>query len=54
MHNVKDLRKNLNNYKKKLLDRNFNFKIDEFENLDNNNRILISKKEKLEQETKTI
>ncbi len=50
MHNVKDLRKNLNNYKKKLLDRNFNFKIDEFENLDNNNRILISKKEKLEQE----
>ncbi len=50
MHNIKDLRKNLTNYKKKLLDRNFEFKIDLFENLDNKNRKLISEKEKLEQE----
>ena len=49
MHNIKDLRKNLSSYKKKLLDRNFEFKIEEFENLDNNNRKLISEKEKLEQ-----
>ncbi len=50
MHNIKILRKNLRSYKKKLLDRNFDFKIDLFERLDNNNRKLISEKEKLEQE----
>ena len=50
MHNIKILRKNLISYKKKLLDRNFDFKIDLFERLDNNNRKLISEKEKLEQE----
>ncbi len=50
MHNIKDLRKNLNNFKKKLKDRNFEFKIDVFENLDENNRKLISQKEKLEEE----
>ena len=50
MHNIKDLRKNLNEYKKKLLDRNFELKIDVFESLDNTNRKLINDKEKLEQE----
>ena len=50
MHNIKELRKNLNNYKKKLLERNFDFKIDEFESLDNDNRNLVSIKEKLEEE----
>ena len=50
MHNLKDLRKNLSNYKKKLLDRNFDFNIELFESLDNHNRKLISEKEKLEQE----
>ena len=50
MHNIKDLRKNLKNYKKKFLDRNFDFKIELFENLDKNNRKLISEKEKLEQQ----
>ena len=50
MHNIKELRKNLKDYKKKLLERNFFFKIDEFESLDSNNRNLISIKEKLEQE----
>ena len=46
MHNIKDLRKNLKNFKNKLLDRNFEFKIDLFEKLDNNNRKLINEKEK--------
>ena len=54
MHNIKDLRKNLNNFKKKLSDRNFDFKVDIFETLDNNNRKLISEKEKLEQEKKIL
>ena len=47
MHNTKDLRKNLERFKKKLLDRNFKFDIKLFEKLDNTNRQLISKKEKL-------
>ena len=38
MHNIKDLRKNLDNFKKKLHDRNFEFKTDLFENLDKINR----------------
>ncbi len=48
MHNIKDLRKNLKTYKKKLFDRN------EFEKLDNINRKLINEKEKLEQEKKIL
>ena len=54
MHSIKDLRKNLKNFKKKLSDRNFDFKVDIFESLDNNNRKLISEKEKLEQEKKIL
>ena len=54
MHNTKDLRKNLEKFKKKLLDRNFKFDINLFEKLDNTNRELISKKEKLEQEKKKL
>ena len=54
MHNTKDLRKNLDKFKKKLLDRNFKFDIKLFEKLDNTNRELISKKEKLEQEKKKL
>ncbi len=50
MHNIKDLRKNINNYKKKFLERNFDLKIEEFEKLDKNNRKLINDKEKLEEE----
>ena len=50
MHSIKDLRKKLDIYKKKLADRNFDFKVDIFETLDKNNRKLISEKEKLEQE----
>ena len=54
MHNIKDLRKNLKEYKKKFLERNFNFKIDVFNDLDSNNRKLINEKEKLEQEKKKL
>ena len=54
MHNIKDLRKNLKLYKKKLLDRNFELDINEFEKLDNINRKLINEKEKLEQEKKIL
>ena len=52
MHNIKDLRKNLDKYNKKFLDRNFEFNINKFESLDNENRKLIGEKEKLEHEKK--
>ena len=54
MHNIKDLRKNLKLYQKKLFDRNFELDINEFEKLDNINRKLINEKEKLEQEKKIL
>ena len=54
MHNIKDLRKNLEKYNKKFLDRNFEFNINKFESLDNENRKLIGEKEKLEHEKKTL
>ena len=50
MHNIKDLRKNLDSFKKKIKSRNIEFNIDEFYKLDELNRKLISEKEKLEQE----
>jgi seryl-tRNA synthetase len=54
MHNIKDLRKNLDIFKKKLKDRNLKFDIDEFLKLDELNRKLINDKEKLEQEKKIL
>ncbi len=54
MHNIKDLRKNLDNYKKKFKDRNLDFDIKKFTELDELNRKLINDKEKLEQEKKTL
>ncbi len=54
MHNIKDIRKNPQNIKKKLFDRNFDFDIKIFENLDNINRKLINEKEKLEQDKKVL
>ena len=54
MHNLKDLRKNLETFKKKFKDRNLDFKIDEFDKLDKANRELITKKELLEQEKKNL
>ena len=54
MHNLKDLRKNLVNLKKKLENRNIDFDINNFKEKDTLNRNLISKKEKLEQEKKSL
>ena len=54
MHNIKDLRKNLTVYQKNFLKRNFDLKIDEFKNLDETNRKLITEKEKFEQEKKIL
>ena len=54
MYNLKDIRKNLNIFKKKFKERNLNFDIEEFTKLDEINRKLISDKEKLEQEKKTL
>jgi seryl-tRNA synthetase len=54
MHNLKDLRVNLNNFYKKFKNRNINFDIEIFNKIDLLNRELISKKEKLEQEKKSL
>jgi seryl-tRNA synthetase len=54
MHNIKALRKDLNNYKKKLKDRNLDFDIEIFTKLDEVNRGLINDKELLEQEKKAL
>ena len=54
MHNLKDLRKNLEIFKKKFKDRNLDFNIEEFDKADKVNRELINKKELLEQEKKKI
>ena len=54
MHNLKELRKNLDNFKKKFQNRNIEFDINSFKKKDSLNRELISKKEKLEQEKKSL
>ena len=54
MHNLKDLRKNPETFKKKFQDRNVNFDADFFKKKDIQNRDLINKKEKLEQEKKFL
>ena len=54
MHDLKDLRKNLNTYKKKLVDRNLDFDLDLFLKVDSENRKFIKEKEQLEQEKKTL
>ena len=54
MHNIKELRKNLKNFKKKLSYRNYDFDIQTFEKVDNDKRKLISEKEKLEQQKKIL
>jgi len=54
MHNIKDLRKDLNNYKTKLKNRNLDFDVDTFIKLDEINRALINNKEILEQEKKFL
>ena len=52
MHNLKDLRKNLDILKKKFQNRNVQFDVNNFKKIDTLNRDLISKKEKLEQKKK--
>ena len=54
MHNLKELRKNLENFKKKFEDRNVFFDVNDFNKKDILNRNLISNKEKLEQEKKSL
>ena len=54
MHNLKDLRKNLDTFKRKFKDRNLNFNSDEFNKIDKINRELIKKKELLEQQKKNL
>jgi len=54
MHNIKDIRNNLENFKKKLKDRNLDFDTKKFLKVDEINRNIIIKKETLEQEKKTL
>ena len=54
MHNLKELRKNLDNFKKNFDNRNIKFDINDFQKKDTLNRDLINKKEKLEQEKKSL
>ena len=54
MHNIKDLRKNLETFKKKFMERNINFNLEDFTKKDALNREFISKKESLEQEKKSL
>ena len=54
MHNIKDIRKHLENFKKKLKDRNLDFNTKKFIELDELNRSIIIKKETLEQEKKLL
>ena len=54
MHNLKDLRKNLEFFKKKFNERNLNFDEKKFDKLDKINRDFINKKEQLEQEKKIL
>ena len=53
MHNLKELRKNLDTFKKKIENRNIDFDINDFKKKDILNRDLISRK-KLEQEKNFI
>jgi seryl-tRNA synthetase len=54
MHNIKDLRKNLDLYKEKFKARNLDFDKANFNKLDELNRKFINEKEKLEQEKKAL
>ncbi len=54
MHNIKDLRNKLEEFKKKFKERNLDFDLSDFEKKDKINRELINKKELLEQEKKSL
>ena len=54
MHNLKDIRKNFKDFKRKISQRNISINLDEIINLDKKNREFIQKKENLEQEKKIL
>tara|TARA_E500000331_G_scaffold352938_1_gene402590 strand:- start:141 stop:1400 length:1260 start_codon:yes stop_codon:yes gene_type:complete len=54
MHNIKEIRQNLEHYKDKLKSRNIDVNYDDLVSLDEKNRSLIQKKELLEKEKKEI
>ena len=54
MHNIKDLRTNLDNFKKSISGRNSEIDFENIINLDKENRSLIQEKEKFEMEKKNI
>ena len=54
MHNIKDIRKNFDEFKKFMKLRNVDLNLDNILSLDENNRNLIQKKENLEMEKKKI
>jgi len=54
MHNIKEIRKDFENFKNKLKNRNIDIDIKNLKNLDEKNRELIQKKENLENEKKDI
>ena len=54
MHNLKEIRKDFESFKKKLLNRNINVDFENLKKLDEKNRELIQKKETLEKEKKDI
>ena len=54
MHNLKEIRKNLSQFQKKLEQRNVKINLDELINLDMSNRDLIQKKENFEKEKKIL
>jgi seryl-tRNA synthetase len=54
MHNIKDIRKNLEIYKKKISERNTSIDFEALMQLDEENRVLIQKKEKKEQKKKLL
>ena len=54
MHNLKEIRKDLENFKKKISQRNTKIDLEELLKLDKENRKLIQEKESLEQEKKNL
>ena len=54
MHNIKDIRKDIDNFKNIIKNRNVDVDLEQILNLDEENRKLIQEKEKLEMEKKSI
>ena len=54
MHNIKELRENINKFKKSIMSRNVKVDLDIILNLDIKNRKLIQEKENLEKQKKDI